>query len=177
MENIIFFLRITVLEYRCILHRRFIVMARTLKVMNFSIKNLERGYSVMELKVSMFSKIPLKSHRRINAIHYFLSQGQNMNVYRILYEPRCEKICLRGFRPDPTQTGLYNNGRPIGVWNFGFKGGGLILHVWRKQRRWSASFEPHSEKTGLRGFRPGPTQTRLYSHRIWPEAWNFGFRQ
>ena len=25
-------------------------------------------------------------------------------------------------------------------------------------------FEPRSEKTGLRGFRPGPTQTRLYSH-------------
>ena len=26
-------------------------------------------------------------------------------------------------------------------------------------------FEPHSEKTGLRGFRPGHTQTGLYSHR------------
>ena len=23
-----------------------------------------------------------------------------------LYEPRCEKICHRGFRPGPTQTGL-----------------------------------------------------------------------
>ena len=44
-----------------------------------------------------------------------------MNVYRILYEPRCEKIGLRGFRPDPTQTGLYNNRRPIGVLNFGFR--------------------------------------------------------
>ena len=27
--------------------------------------------------------------------------------------------------------------------------------------------EPRREKTGLRGFRPGPTQTELYSHRIW----------
>ena len=27
-------------------------------------------------------------------------------------------------------------------------------------------YEPRCEKTGLRGFRPGPTQTRLYSHRI-----------
>ena len=27
------------------------------------------------------------------------------------------------------------------------------------------SFEPRLEKTGLRGFRPGPTQTSLYSHR------------
>ena len=25
-------------------------------------------------------------------------------------------------------------------------------------------YEPRSEKTGLRGLRPGPTQTRLYSH-------------
>ena len=37
--------------------------------------------------------------------------------------------------------------------------------------------EPRSEKTGLRGFRPGPTQTGLYSHRIWLEALNFGFRK
>ena len=25
--------------------------------------------------------------------------------------------------------------------------------------------EPRYEKNGLRGFRPGPTQTRLYNHR------------
>ena len=37
-------------------------------------------------------------------------------------------------------------------------------------------YEPRCEKTGLRGFRPGPTQTRLYSHRRWLEARNFGFR-
>ena len=30
--------------------------------------------------------------------------------------------------------------------------------------------EPHCEKTGFRGFRPGPTQTGLYSHRRWLEA-------
>ena len=30
--------------------------------------------------------------------------------------------------------------------------------------------EPRHEKTGLRGFRPGPTQTSLYSHRRWLEA-------
>ena len=30
--------------------------------------------------------------------------------------------------------------------------------------------EPHCEKTGLRGCRPGPTQTSLYSHRRWLEA-------
>ena len=26
----------------------------------------------------------------------------------VTYEPRCEKTGLRGFRPGPTQTGLYN---------------------------------------------------------------------
>ena len=30
--------------------------------------------------------------------------------------------------------------------------------------------EPRCEKTGLRGFRPGPTQTVLYSYRRWLEA-------
>ena len=38
-------------------------------------------------------------------------------------------------------------------------------------------YEPRSEKTGLRGFRPGPTQTGLYSHRRWLEAGNFVFRK
>ena len=32
------------------------------------------------------------------------------------------------------------------------------------------AFEPRCEKTVLRGFRPGPTQTGLYSHRRWLEA-------
>ena len=30
--------------------------------------------------------------------------------------------------------------------------------------------EPRSEKTGLRGFRPGLTQTELYNHTRWLEA-------
>ena len=37
--------------------------------------------------------------------------------------------------------------------------------------------EPRSEKTGLRGFRPCPTQTGLCSHRRWLEASNFLFRK
>ena len=36
---------------------------------------------------------------------------------------------------------------------------------------------PRCEKTVLRGFLPGPTQTGLYSHRRWLEALNFGFRK
>ena len=31
-------------------------------------------------------------------------------------------------------------------------------------------YEPHCEKTGLRGFRPGQTQARLYSHQRWLET-------
>ena len=30
---------------------------------------------------------------------------------------------------------------------------------------WGSFYEPHQEKTGLRHFQPGPTQTCLYSHR------------
>ena len=30
--------------------------------------------------------------------------------------------------------------------------------------------EPRCEKTGLQGFRPGPTQIGLYNHRIWLES-------
>ena len=33
-----------------------------------------------------------------------------------------------------------------------------------------STFEPRREKTGLRGFRPGPTQTDLYKHRKELEA-------
>ena len=31
-------------------------------------------------------------------------------------------------------------------------------------------FEQRHKKTGLQGFQPGLTQTRLYNHRPWPEA-------
>ena len=37
--------------------------------------------------------------------------------------------------------------------------------------------EPRREKTGLRGFRPGLTQTNLYSHRSRLDACNFGFKK
>ena len=38
-------------------------------------------------------------------------------------------------------------------------------------------FEPVYEKTNNLGFQRGPTQTRLYCHRRWLEAGNFGFRK
>ena len=44
--------------------------------------------------------------------------------------------------------------------------------IWR-----SITLEPRREKTGLRGFRPGLTQTHLYSHRSRLEAWNFGYKK
>ena len=37
-------------------------------------------------------------------------------------------------------------------------------------------YKPRREKTGLRGFRPGPTQTGLYKLRKELEACNFGFK-
>ena len=37
--------------------------------------------------------------------------------------------------------------------------------------------EPRREKTGLRGFRPGLTQTELYSHRRRLDVRNFEFKK
>ena len=37
-------------------------------------------------------------------------------------------------------------------------------------QQFQSVFEPRREKTGLRGFRPGPTQTRLHNHTRRPEA-------
>ena len=42
---------------------------------------------------------------------------------------------------------------------------------------WFFLSEPVREKTNNLGFRPGPTQTGLYSHRKWLEAGSFGFRK
>ena len=36
------------------------------------------------------------------------SEKKRVNAPR-LFEPRCEKTGFRGFRPDPTQTGLYSH--------------------------------------------------------------------
>ena len=41
--------------------------------------------------------------------------------------------------------------------------------IWVKVQE-NVFLEPRSEKTGLRGFRPGPTQTGLYSYERWLEA-------
>ena len=36
--------------------------------------------------------------------------------------------------------------------------------------------EPRCEKTSLQGFRPGPIETGLYSHRSKQESCNFGYK-
>ena len=43
--------------------------------------------------------------------------------------------------------------------------------------RLQQSIERLYEKTHNMGFRPGQTQTSLYSHRIRLEAWDFGFKK
>ena len=47
----------------------------------------------------------------------------------------------------------------------------------RKTNNVAFAYEPRHKKTGLWGFRPGPTQTGLYSDRRWLEAGNFVFRK
>ena len=44
------------------------------------------------------------------------------------------------------------------------------LHLGLALLLFTGLYEPRCEKTGLRGFRPGPTQTGLYSDRRWLEA-------
>ena len=41
-------------------------------------------YSLMEIKVSMFNKTPLKSHRRINVIHDFFSRSKHECIIEII---------------------------------------------------------------------------------------------
>ena len=38
-----------------------------------------------------------------------------------LFEPRCEKTGLQGFRPGLTQTGLCSHRRWLEAWNYGFR--------------------------------------------------------
>ena len=45
---------------------------------------------------------------------------------------------------------------------------------YKKVISWETQYEPISEVTCLRGFRPDLTQTGLNSHRRWLEARNFG---
>ena len=51
-----------------------------------------------------------------------------------------------------------------------------IVFVRDIQKPTIASREPRCGKTGFRCFLPCPTQTGLYSHRRWLEAWKFGLR-
>ena len=55
--------------------------------------------------------IDLKTYREY--LGFFLSVA--------LYEPLCEKTSLRGFRPGPTQTGLYSHRRCLEVRHFRFR--------------------------------------------------------
>ena len=52
---------------------------------------------------------------------------------------------------------------------------GIVLQV--SSQTSFKMIEPRRDKTGLWGFRPGLTQTDLYSHRSRLEAYNFGFKK
>ena len=48
-----------------------------------------------------------------------------------------------------------------------------VLDTFVKRKFVKSIYEPRSEKTGLQGFRPGPTETGLCGRRRWLEAENF----
>ena len=45
-----------------------------------------------------------------------------------------------------------------------------LIESLRIYYRSTGLYEPHCEKTGLRGFQPCPTQTGLYNQRRWLDA-------
>ena len=92
------------------------------------------------------------------------------------------------FRPNRTEklfTGTLNNNQTkVSICNFSYVFSIVFFSAaflfWLYQfliiDALTVLFGLRCEKTGLRGFRPGPTQTGLHSHRGWLEALNFGFR-
>ena len=115
------------------------------------------------------------------------------------------KTGLRGFQPSPTQTELYSHRRWLEAWNVRFKKERdcttgiyvaktkalisfavtaklicVFIFTYAKSRFSHDAAELQEQrhvKKCLRGFRPSPTQTELYSHRRWLEAWNFRFKK
>ena len=67
-------------------------------------------------------------------------------------------LILRPYRKDNIYFRTIEEREKINWFMFGHK-----LHIYY-------ICEPGCEKTGLRGFRPGPTQIGLYNNRRWLEA-------
>ena len=57
----------------------------------------------------------------LSAAFYGVSFGAVLCVQIKLFEPRCEKTGLRGFRPGPTQIGQCNHRRCLEAWNLKFR--------------------------------------------------------
>ena len=94
---------------------------------------------------------------------------------------------VEGVNCDRCQPGFYDLSKDnelgcrecfcFGISNVCQSAGLGLVQVSANVSRWSGPekqirciFEPRCEKGGLRGFRPGPTQSRLYNHRRWLEA-------
>ena len=61
-------------------------------------------------------------------------------------------------------TTIYIKGKEIQKANV------VVSEMEKIERDFTSTYEPRSAKTGLRGFRPGLTQTTLCSYRRWLEA-------
>ena len=102
-----------------------------------------------------------------------MARGLKFCIYEVevLYYPRSENKGpdhLRGYR----EADLRLCFRICRLLVFSWRGSSVLSCA-----ELSLINEPRRQKTGLQGFRPGPTQTGLYSHRKWLETWNFGFRK
>ena len=77
--------------------------------------------------------------------------------YGLMCDKNCNEVCIDGACD-------INSGRCDYCYNFTTDN----FHMCKTASMYT--LEPRCEKTGLRGFRPGPTQTGLYSHRRWLEV-------
>ena len=84
------------------------------------------SYGVNSVLVQASSAIDLRCNESqgrfliVSVISVVVVRWCNKHI-TVLFEPRCEKTGLRGFRQCPTQTGLYNHTRWLEASNFVFR--------------------------------------------------------
>ena len=99
---------------------------------------------------------------------YFLNpKFQAFSRLLLLYSPVCVGPCQKPRKQVFLQrsSNIFRDIIFMTPSNYRF----LVMTRFQHKHKSAGINEPRCEKTGLRGFRPGPTQTGLYSHRRWLE--------
>ena len=121
----------------------------------------ETNTSLYALQHHVLTTINISKEKSISYLHYgkIINMLHLVAMHLIWYAYKC-----------PVLKKIYSaKHTKIGNWPISYKAyhkKTCFLFMWTTN-------EPRCEKTGLRGFRPGPTQTGLHNHTRWLEAWNF----